>query len=109
MAVEDMLTVSKVNICESLEQANQWGVRTVPTTFVLDKDGTVQHVNNGLVTEKVLVEQINADRRYNGLIHYSANTTGTGNNHEDHPVNRPQRSLPLRQWEKVQKVLYGKR
>ena len=58
VAGKDNLTVRKFNVGESLDQANNWGVKTVPTTFVLDKDGTVQHVNNGLVTEKVLVEQI---------------------------------------------------
>ena len=55
---EDNLSVSKYNVSESLELAKEWGVKTVPTTYVLDNNGTVQHVNNGLATEKLLVGQI---------------------------------------------------
>lgn len=55
---EDKLTVKRFNASESPAQAKTWGVKTVPTVYILDKDSNVQHVNNGLVTEKTLITQI---------------------------------------------------
>lgn len=43
---------------EAPEVAEEWGVRTLPTTFVLDRDGNVRHVNNGLVVAERLREQL---------------------------------------------------
>ncbi|HAJ92081.1 MAG TPA: hypothetical protein DCO71_05615 [Gammaproteobacteria bacterium] len=58
IAGEDTLTVSKHDVSKSLEHANNWGVKTVPTIFVLDKNGTVRYVNNGLATKKILMGQL---------------------------------------------------
>ena len=55
---KDKLTVSKYNINESPEQAINWGVKTVPTIYLLDRAGKIQHINNGLTTERTLIEQI---------------------------------------------------
>jgi thioredoxin-like negative regulator of GroEL len=38
--------------------AKAWGVRTLPTTIVVDRHGNVVHVNNGLVTEAALRRQL---------------------------------------------------
>ena len=38
--------------------AIQWGVRTVPSTYVLNASGNITHINNGLATEKQLLDQL---------------------------------------------------
>lgn len=38
--------------------AEAWGVRTLPTTIVIDPEGNVSHVNNGLVVAERLREQL---------------------------------------------------
>jgi thioredoxin-like negative regulator of GroEL len=38
--------------------ARSWGVRTLPTTYVLDHLGNVAHVNNGLASESRLLQQL---------------------------------------------------
>ena len=38
--------------------AKSWGVRTLPTTYVLDRQGNVSHVNNGLASESRLLQQL---------------------------------------------------
>ena len=55
---KNTFSINKYNVSESPEMAKSWGVRTVPTTYVVDKEGNVQHVNNGLTSERILVEQI---------------------------------------------------
>lgn len=40
------------------EQARELSVMTVPTTLVLDPDGTMAHINNGLAKFDTLAEQI---------------------------------------------------
>ena len=47
-----------INVNEAPEEVKSWGVKTVPTTYVLDKDGNVLHVNNGIATERRLFEQL---------------------------------------------------
>jgi len=55
---ETFLALTTVNVMESPEEATAWGVKTVPTTFILDKNGNVQHVNNGVASENKLLEQL---------------------------------------------------
>lgn len=40
------------------ELTRQWGVKTVPTTVIVDPDGEVLYVNNGLITAQSLAEQL---------------------------------------------------
>lgn len=40
------------------DMAKSWGVRTLPTTYVLDRQGNVSHVNNGLASESRLLRQL---------------------------------------------------
>jgi thiol-disulfide isomerase/thioredoxin len=40
------------------ELAGQWGVMSVPTTFVLDAAGKPRHVNHGAVSAEKLAEQL---------------------------------------------------
>lgn len=42
--------------------ARSWGVRTLPTTYVLDRQGNVSHVNNGLASESRLLQQLDLVR-----------------------------------------------
>lgn len=39
--------------------ADAWGVRTLPTTYILDHQGHVTHINNGLTSESKLLQQLN--------------------------------------------------
>jgi len=38
--------------------AKSWGVRTLPTTYVVNQQGSVTHVNNGFVSESRLLQQL---------------------------------------------------
>ncbi|WP_126455804.1 thioredoxin family protein [Sulfuriflexus mobilis] len=39
--------------------AKSWGVRTLPTTYIVDQKCNVTHVNNGLTSESHLLLQLN--------------------------------------------------
>ncbi len=43
---------------ESPDIAKEWGVMTLPTTFLLDSRGTIRHVNNGLAVSGTLRKQL---------------------------------------------------
>ena len=53
--------IESININECPQQVSEWGVRTVPTTYILDIQGNIAHINNGLVTEKQLLSQLTGD------------------------------------------------
>lgn len=55
---EQAVKIDKIDISESTEKAELWGVRTVPTIFVLDASGKVVHINNGVITEQKLLSQL---------------------------------------------------
>lgn len=46
------------DIEEQPEAAVEWGVGTLPTTFLMDAHGKIKHVNNGLVTAENLRGQV---------------------------------------------------
>ena len=48
-----------IRVEENAELANSWGVRTLPTTYIIDEVGNVSHVNNGLASESNLIKQLN--------------------------------------------------
>ena len=54
------LRVNKIDIGKDHAQAKTWGVRTVPTTYVVDINGEVKYVNNGLAGEHVLRRQLDS-------------------------------------------------
>ena len=53
----DRLLVIEINVESQPEIARQWGVLSVPTTFVLDAQGIPRHVNHGVThVDKLLQE-----------------------------------------------------
>ncbi|GAB4548288.1 MAG: hypothetical protein Fur002_25100 [Anaerolineales bacterium] len=52
------LQVIEVNAVEQSHLASAWGVLSVPTTFVLDKNGKARHVNHGVARAEKLLDQI---------------------------------------------------
>ncbi len=54
------LQVIRVDATEDPEAADRWGVFSVPTTFVVDHQGTPRHVHNGVVSAELLKSQIEA-------------------------------------------------
>ena len=57
---KEQLGFTAYNVDEAPGVAREWGVRTLPTTFLLDSTGTIRHVNNGLVVPEVLRKQLDS-------------------------------------------------
>lgn len=57
-AYGDRLDVVEVNAYEKPDLARQWGVLSVPTTFVLDAAGNPVHVNHGATPASRLLKQM---------------------------------------------------
>jgi thioredoxin-like negative regulator of GroEL len=57
---KERLAFTAYNTDESPDVAKEWGVRTLPTTFLLDSSGAIRHVNNGLVVSEKLRKQLEA-------------------------------------------------
>lgn len=56
----ERIALTTYNVEESPDVAKEWGVRTLPTTFLLDSTGTVKHTNNGPITSANLRRQLEA-------------------------------------------------
>jgi thioredoxin 1 len=52
------LQVVEVDAYESPDLAKEWGVMSVPTTFIIDTDGRPQHINHGVTRVEKLLEQL---------------------------------------------------
>ena len=50
--------VIEVDASQQPEIAQEWGVLTVPTTFVIDASGQPRYVNQGIATAKKLIQQL---------------------------------------------------
>ncbi len=55
----DDLQIVEVNAFEQPDLARQWGVLSVPTTFIIDSSGKPRHVNHGVTSAEGLIEQLN--------------------------------------------------
>ena len=53
----DGLQVVEIDAAFRPEVANNWGVMTVPTTFIIDAKGRPRHVNHGVTTADKLLKQ----------------------------------------------------
>lgn len=47
-----------VDVSEKMDVAREWGVTTLPSTYVIGATGEVAHVNNGLASEQTLRRQL---------------------------------------------------
>jgi thiol-disulfide isomerase/thioredoxin len=54
----DQLNIIEVNAKERPDLAGQWGVLSVPTTFVIDASGELRHINHGVTRVEKLLEQV---------------------------------------------------
>ncbi len=54
----DKLHVVEIDATQQPELAKQWGVMSVPTTFLLDARGEARYVNNGVTRMEKLMEQL---------------------------------------------------
>ncbi len=59
-AVGERIKVVEVNAYEQPELARDWGVLSVPTTFILDSSGKPLHINHGVTQAEKLLKQIQA-------------------------------------------------
>lgn len=50
--------VIEVDASQQPEIAQEWGVMTVPTTFVIDASGQPRYVNQGIATAEKLIQQL---------------------------------------------------
>lgn len=50
--------VIEVDASQQPEIAQEWGVMTVPTTFVIDASGKPRYVNQGVATAEKLIQQL---------------------------------------------------
>lgn len=55
---QDRLQYFEIDTQTNPEIAEKWGVLSVPSTFLLNREGVPQFVHHGVVTERILVEQI---------------------------------------------------
>ena len=54
----DKLQVIEIDATQRPDLAHQWGVMSVPTTFLLDARGEARYVNNGVARVEKLMEQL---------------------------------------------------
>lgn len=54
----ESLQVVEIDATERPDLAKQWGVMSVPTTFLLDARGEARYVNNGVTRAEKLMEQL---------------------------------------------------
>jgi thiol-disulfide isomerase/thioredoxin len=55
---EDHLQLIEVNTYESPDLASRWGVMSVPTTFIIDRQGQPRFVNHGVTSAEKLFAQL---------------------------------------------------
>ncbi len=54
----EKLHIVEIDATERPDLAKNWGVMSVPTTFLLDSRGKARYVNNGVTRAEKLMEQI---------------------------------------------------
>ncbi len=58
MLGREKLQIIEINAYEKPELAKEWGVLSVPTTFILDARGAARQVNHGVTRAEKLMEQL---------------------------------------------------
>jgi len=56
----DAVQVIEVNALEQADAADRWGVMSVPTTFILDRQGRPRQINHGVAGPDKLRRQLQA-------------------------------------------------
>jgi thioredoxin-like negative regulator of GroEL len=56
----ECLRIIEVDASVQTELATQWGVMSVPTTFILDETGRPRHINHGVTSAEKLLKQLEA-------------------------------------------------
>jgi thioredoxin 1 len=54
----DEVQIIEVDASERVDLANEWGVMSVPTTFIIDKNGQPYQINHGVARAEKLLEQL---------------------------------------------------
>lgn len=54
----EWLQVIEIDASKHPEVAREWGVVSVPTTFVIDRSGRPRYVNHGIVPAEKLIQQL---------------------------------------------------
>jgi thiol-disulfide isomerase/thioredoxin len=55
---DDNIQIIKIDATENPDSADRWGVMAAPTTFIVDKLGTVKAVNHGVTDANKLQRQL---------------------------------------------------
>jgi thioredoxin 1 len=61
----DKIQIIEVDASERVDLANEWGVMSVPTTFILDKNGQPRQINHGVARAEKLLSQLKNQKRKN--------------------------------------------
>ena len=56
--LHESIQIVQVDATERPDVADRWGVFSAPTTFVLDQDRILRHVNRGVATAETLKRQL---------------------------------------------------
>lgn len=56
--LQSSLQIIEVDAAERPDLARAWSVLTVPTTFILDREGRPRHVNQGVASAEKLASQL---------------------------------------------------
>jgi protein-disulfide isomerase-like protein with CxxC motif len=54
----DEVQIIEVDASKRVDLANEWGVMSVPTTFIIDKNGQPRKINQGVTRAEKLLEQL---------------------------------------------------
>jgi thiol-disulfide isomerase/thioredoxin len=57
---EDLIQIIQVDVDQEVDAAQRWGVMSLPTTYVLDSNGTPHSVNYGVASTQKLRKQLEA-------------------------------------------------
>ena len=54
----DEIQVIEIDASERMDLAGEWGVMSVPTTFIIDRDGQARQINHGVARADKLLAQL---------------------------------------------------
>lgn len=57
---EDSVQIIQIDVDQEADAATRWGVMSLPTTYILDPNGTPQSVNYGVASTQKLRKQLEA-------------------------------------------------